>query len=190
MALMENGLGLISWTIQAATSLGKTAFEFVQLVADDSVEQSARKFLEFFSTKQHGSWPISRLLEETAFKTYSTHGNDLWCLMCAYLVLKDANILIPRIPQFSRSQNSYEQARQYAEAIRAMLSDPAQSIPLFAEGMRLKKVRMQRAKFREEMEREPPQVPAWGEDLRDEIPRVLHNQEREPDTQTVLTDER
>lgn len=190
MALMENGLGLISWTIQAATSVGKDPFDFVRIVADDSVEKSARKFLEFFAKRQHDSWPVSRLLEDTAFKTYSTHGNDLWCLMCAYLVLKDAHILIPRIPQFSRSQNVYEQARLYAEDIRAMLRDPTQSIPLFAEGMRLKNVRIQRSRFREEMNREPPLIPTWGEEMREAIPQADRAPDQDADARTVLTDER
>lgn len=73
MALMENGLGLISWTIQAAEAVGKSPFEPVRIVADDSVEQSARRFLTFFGEKQHRTWPVSRLLEETAYKTYATH---------------------------------------------------------------------------------------------------------------------
>lgn len=97
LALSDNGLGLISWSVKAADKMGVAIGVYIQsLLINQPLMSSMDRLIEFtaLGNERGVTWNWCRLFNETALFDYSTRKNKDAAVLSALVVLGDPNKLI------------------------------------------------------------------------------------------------
>lgn len=97
LALSDNGLGLVSWTVMAADKMGVAVGIYMQsLLINQPLMSSMDRLIDFIALgdERGVAWNWCRLFNETALFDYSTRKNKDAALLSALVVLGDPNKLI------------------------------------------------------------------------------------------------
>lgn len=130
--LLENGLGLITWPSQAAHKLGISVREFFLKYTLDSWKDSVLTAIKYMNKELHPTWPLCRLMVETAMAECATSQNLLYCMICARICLDDSFNLMD-IAQFKKGNVHLNEAERAGTCIITMNSSLSNAKEVFPE---------------------------------------------------------
>lgn len=136
LALAENGLGAISWTLKAARSLHVDVGTYLlYCMVTSSMETQVARIHALLKNKDRGNtWPFCRLFQESALCDLSNDKCPELSIIGALLSMETYR-QAEDLQQFSKLRSLFPSMREYADVLRDLLRPSIPDSAVTSEGL-------------------------------------------------------
>lgn len=163
LALAENGLGAISWTLKAAKVLKVSVSTYlIHCMMSPAMERQVTRIAEILRDHNRGfTWPFCRLFDESALCDLSNDHCPEMSMIGALIGMGDYT-KAQELQQFSKLKSLFPSMIKHANALKAILSPDIPDSASSKEGLRVLQY-MQRTEILEGTGRIPRITASMGE---------------------------